>query len=46
MKDEFGENIMKEFAGLPAKAFSYWTDDHDENTNQKLQKSVKKENLS
>ena len=39
MKDELGGKIMKEFAALRAKPFSYLTDNNDED---KKSKSTKK----
>ena len=40
MEDELGGKIMKEFATLRAKAYSYLTDDNDKDKKQKTQKSV------
>ena len=39
MKDELGENIMKEFAALRGKTYSYLTDNND---NDKKAKDTKK----
>ena len=35
MKDELGEQIMKEFAGLRAKTYSYLKDNNDEDKKAK-----------
>ena len=40
MKDELGGKIMKEFAALRAKTWSYLTDNNDKDKNQKAQKNV------
>ena len=35
MKDELGEQIMKEFVGLRAKTYNYLKDNNDENKKAK-----------
>ena len=40
MKDELGGQIMKEFAALRAKTYSYLKDNNDEDKKQRAQKSV------
>ena len=40
MKDELDEKIMKEFAGLRAKTYSYLIDDGTEDKNIKRHKKV------
>ena len=47
MKDELGGQVMKEFAGLRAKAYSYLKDSNDEDKKAKdTKKCVLKENLN
>ena len=45
MKNELVEQIMKEFAGLRTKAYSYLKENNDEDKKQKVQKSVIKRKL-
>ena len=40
MKDELGGQIMKEFAALRAKTYSYLKDNNDEDKKQRAQKSL------
>ena len=40
MKDKLGGQMMKEFAGLKAKSYSYLKDNDDEDKKQNAQKSV------
>ena len=40
MKDELGGQIMKEFAALRAKTYSYLKDNNDEDKKQRAQKNV------
>ena len=47
MKDELGGQVMKEFAGLRAKAYSCLKDSNDEDKKAKdTKKCVLKENLN
>ena len=46
MKDELGGKIIKEFAALRAKAYSYLTDNNDKNKKaRETKKCVTKEKL-
>ena len=45
MKNELVEQIMKEFAGLRTKAYSYLKENNDEDKKQKVQKNVIKRKL-
>ena len=40
MKDELGEQIMKNFIGLRAKTYSYLKDNNDECKKAKVRKSM------
>ena len=40
MKDELGREIMKEFAAIRAKTYTYLTDNKDEDKKPKAQKSM------
>ena len=40
MKDELGREIMKEFAAIRAKTYTYLTDNKDEDKKPKTQKSM------
>ena len=40
MKDELGREIMKEFAAIRAKTYTYLTDNKDEEKKPKAQKSM------
>ena len=40
MKDQLGGKIIKEFAALRGKSYSYLTDNKDEQKKRKAQKSV------
>ena len=40
MKDELGEQIMKEFAGLRAKTYSHLKDDNDKGKKKRMHKKV------
>ena len=44
MKDELGRQIMKEFAGLRAKTYSYLKENNNEDKKEKAQKMCNKKN--